>query len=73
LLDIAISILLWNNRYHQFETTERTKMFGFAFLESGDWQYIVLVFLVSIAFVFVCHLIPWDDDYKDDDDESDFR
>ena len=48
-------------------------MFGSAFLESGDWQYIVLVFLVSIAFVFVCHLIPWDDDYKDDDDESDFR
>ena len=48
-------------------------MFGSAFLESGDWQYVVLVFLVLIAFVFVCHLIPWDDGYKDGDDESDFR
>ncbi|MEI6581819.1 MAG: hypothetical protein WCN86_03005 [bacterium] len=39
-----------------------------AFLHSGDWKYLAIVVLVSIAFVLLCRLIPWDDEDDTDND-----
>ncbi|MEI6741672.1 MAG: hypothetical protein WCK71_00980 [bacterium] len=39
-----------------------------ASLQEGDWKYLAIVVLVSIAFVLLCRLIPWDDEDNTDND-----